>query len=99
MNKEEQIDDSILSNAILKIRNADEAEKFFMDVFSQKELQTLNLRLNIAKMLSESISYVEIERRTGASSATIAKISESIKYGNEGLRTILERLKRARRGS
>jgi len=94
MNSDENL--QLLAKSILKIRNKQEAVNYFKDLFSNKELETLILRLRIAKMLYEGTSYVEIERETGASSATIAKISEAIKYGHEGLSTILERMKRAR---
>ena len=85
-----------LAKSFLKIRNSDEATNYIKDLFSKTELKTMVLRFRIATMLHKGIPYVEIERETGASSATIARISESLKYGNDGLRMIMERMKRAR---
>lgn len=84
-----------ISKSILKLRNRQEVSNYLRDLFTKAEIKILTLRFQIATMLNEGISYVEIERATGASSATIAKVSESIKYGNDGLRVVLERMKRA----
>jgi TrpR-related protein YerC/YecD len=92
MNDDKQLE--LLAKSLIKIRNIDEAKKYLMDMFSKTELKTVALRFQIAKMLSKGESYLDIERQTGASSATIAKISESLKYGNEGLKIVLERMKR-----
>lgn len=94
MEESNQNDIDIVSTALLKIRDKKEAGKFLTDVLSKRELETLILRIKIAQMLYKGISYIEIERKTGASSATISKMSEAIKYGNDGLRTILERTKK-----
>jgi len=83
-----------LAKSMIKVRNVDEAKRFLQDMFSKTELETLKLRFQIARMLFDKESYIDIERQTGASSATIAKVSESLKYGNEGLKTILERMTR-----
>lgn len=95
MDNDKQLE--LLCKAMIKIRNIDEAGRFLLDMFSRTELETIKLRFQIAKMLFEKESYIDIERQTGASSATIAKISEALKYGNEGLKTVLERM--VRKGS
>jgi TrpR-related protein YerC/YecD len=92
MEPDKQLD--TLAKSMIKIRNIDEAKRFLQDMFSKTELETLKLRFQIARMLFDKESYVDIERQTGASSATIAKVSEALKYGNEGLKTVLERMKR-----
>ena len=96
--KEDQFEKDLekLAKSFLKIRNSDEAKNYVKDLFSKTELKTMVLRYRIATMLFDGIPYVEIERETGASSATIARISESLKYGTDGLRLIMERMKRAR---
>lgn len=86
-----------LAKSFLKVRNSQECKNYLKDLFSSKELENLTLRYRIARMLHNGDSYIDIERQTGASSATIARISESLKYGgNDGLRLILERAKRKR---
>ncbi len=83
-----------LATIFLKARNKLELTRLLQDLFSNKELETLILRADIAKRLYRGESYETIERETGASSATIAKISESLKYGKDGLITVLNRMRR-----
>ncbi len=94
MNKDFEKDLDSFAKSFLKVRNLAESKLYLSDLFSKNEIKVLTLRFKIAKMLFDGIPYVDIERRTGASSATIARISESLKYGNDGLRQILERTKR-----
>ena len=96
MTKDNEQNFELLSSLLLKIRNKQEALNFLQDIFSNKELGTLALRVQIAKMLHEGLSYIEIEKATGLSSATIAKVNEALKYGRDGLRTVLERIKRTK---
>jgi TrpR-related protein YerC/YecD len=86
----------ILAKAILKLRDVKEAENFLSDLLSNYEVIAISARLNAALMLSAGESYIDIERKTGMSSATIAKISESLKYGKEGYKTIIERMKKSK---
>lgn len=85
---------SLLAQAFLKLRNVDEIKLFLKDLLSNSEQKSISSRITIAQMLEQAIPYTQIERETGASSATIAKVSENLKYGNDGYRMILERLKR-----
>lgn len=86
------IDD--LAKAILKLRTEDEVRLFMRDLLTNSELETLALRWKVAKMLDQGLPYTQIERETGASSATIAKVSEYLKYGNDGFRLVLDRINR-----
>lgn len=84
----------LLAQALLKLRNTEEIKIFVKDLLSNAEQESIAARVNIALMLDEGIPYTQIERETGASSATIAKVSENLKYGNDGYKLIIERLKR-----
>jgi TrpR-related protein YerC/YecD len=85
---------NLLSQALLKLRNAEEIKIFLKDLLSNAEQNSIASRVNIALMLDQGLPYTQIERETGASSATIAKVSENLKYGNDGYKLIIERLKR-----
>ena len=85
---------NLLAQALLKLRNSDEIKIFLKDLLSNAEQESIAARVNIAQMLDEGIPYTQIERETGASSATIAKVSENLKYGNDGYKLIIDRLKR-----
>jgi len=80
--------------ALLKLRNEKEVENFLSDLLSVSEIKTLELRWKIIEMLNESLPYVEISKRTGASSATIAKLNQKYKFGTGNFHTVLERLKK-----
>ncbi|HLD03823.1 MAG TPA: YerC/YecD family TrpR-related protein [Candidatus Dojkabacteria bacterium] len=81
-----------LANALLNLRNQDEVTAFLSDLLTKSEQLTLKMRMQVAKMLRKGLPYTQIVRETGASSATIAKVSENYKYGNDGLKLALERL-------
>lgn len=85
---------ALLAQAFLKLRNVDEIKQFLKDLLSNSEQKSIASRITIAQMLEQGLPYTQIERETGASSATIAKVSENLKYGNDGYKLILERLKR-----
>ena len=73
-----------LFEAILLLKDEEECYKFFMDVCTINELQSMAQRFEVAKMLSEKQTYCEIAKLTGASTATISRVSRPLNYGNEG---------------
>jgi len=85
---------SLLAQAFLKLRNVEEIKLFLKDILSNTEQESIGMRIGIVQMLEQGLPYTQIQRETGASSATIAKVSENYKYGNDGYKLILERLKR-----
>lgn len=86
-----------LFKAILKLRNIDECKKFFKDILTVQELSSLALRWQIANMLDDGYTYVEIEKATGASSTTIARINRWLEYGEGGYKIALKRTKKQRK--
>ena len=52
-------------------------------------------RFRAAKMLSDGAKYTEISESTGLSTATISRVNKCLKYGADGYRTALDRLKEA----
>ncbi len=82
-----------IAKALLKMRDTGEIENLLSDLLTRSEVHTLELRFQIAIMLYKKIPYKEIERATGASSATITKVNESLKYGKDGLKQAIERMK------
>ncbi len=82
-----------LFEAILKTRTKEEVQFFLRDLLTMKEIESFAMRWKAAQMLDKGISYLEIERETGLSSATIARVSEYLKYGYDGYRLVLNRTK------
>jgi TrpR-related protein YerC/YecD len=88
-----QVDLTTLVEAFLSLKNKHEIESFLSDILTKSEQETLIMRLRVARMLEEGLPYKHIEKETGASSATIAKISEYLRYGYDGYRTVITKTK------
>ena len=81
-----------LFNAILALENIDECYELFEDLCTIRELQDLSQRLEVAEMLGTGKNYQEISKATGASTATICRVSKCLNYGSDGYKTVLSRL-------
>jgi TrpR-related protein YerC/YecD len=83
---------SELTDAILALKNRNEAKKFLRDLLTEKELIEFGNRWKTARMLSKNIPYTEIEKETGLSSTTVARVSKWLNNGKNGYKLILNRL-------
>ena len=82
-----------LFDAILSLENREECYTFFEDVCTVNELLSLSQRFEVAHMLREQKTYLDIAEKTGASTATISRVNRSLNYGNDGYDMVFERLK------
>ena len=89
--KTESLD--LLFEAILCLKDKDECYTFFEDICTVNELLSITQRFEVAKMLREQKTYLEIAEKTGASTATISRVNRSLNYGNDGYDMVLERMK------
>ena len=90
MRKQEELD--FLYNSILKIETLEECKNFFADLCSIQEINEMMQRILVAKMLKEKNVYSQITKETGASTATISRVSRSLNYGKGGYSLILDRM-------
>ena len=81
-----------LFKAVLTLDNIDECYDFFEDICTVNELHSLAQRLQVAKMLRDQHTYLEIAEKTGASTATISRVNRSLNYGNDGYDLVLNRI-------
>ena len=81
-----------LFEAILTLKTPEECYIFFEDVCTVNELLSLSQRYEVAKMLREKRTYLEIADKTGASTATISRVNRSLNYGNDGYDMVFERI-------
>ena len=81
-----------LFDAILSIKDKEECFGFFEDLCTINELLSLSQRFEVAKMLREHRTYLDIAEKTGASTATISSVNRSLNYGNDGYDKVFERL-------
>lgn len=79
-------------SAILSLENKEECYTFFEDICTINELLSLSQRFEVAKMLREHKTYLEIADKTGASTATISRVNRSLNYGNDGYDMVFERI-------
>ncbi len=84
---------SHLFQAILTLENEEECFEFFEDLCTINELLSLSQRYEVAKMLRQKKTYLEIAEKTGASTATISRVNRSLNYGNDGYDMVFARLK------
>lgn len=81
-----------LFEAILLLQSLGEAKKFFRDLLTEKELEEFSNRWFAAQMLAKNEKYTVIEKKTGLSSTTVARISKWLNNGRNGYKLILNRL-------
>lgn len=81
-----------LYKAILTLKTEEECAAFFDDICTIQELEALSQRLEVACQLKDGKSYIDINKNTGASTATICRVSKALNYGDGGYDTAIERL-------
>ena len=81
-----------LFEAILCLKDKEECYTFFEDVCTINELLSLSQRFEVAKMLMDKRTYLDISEKTGASTATISRVNRSLNYGNDGYDMVFKRL-------
>lgn len=81
-----------LFESILTLKDIEECYRFFDDLCTVNEIQSLAQRMEVARMLREGFTYHKIETETGASTATISRVKRCLNYGNDAYEMALERL-------
>ena len=81
-----------LFEAVLTLESPEECYAFFEDVCTVNELLSLSQRYELARMLRDKKTYLEIADKTGASTATISRVNRSLNYGNDGYDMVFARL-------
>ena len=81
-----------LFDAILCLKDRAECYTFFEDVCTVNELFSLSQRFEVAKMLREQKTYLDIAEKTGASTATISRVNRSLNNGNDGYDMVFSRM-------
>ncbi|HBA70576.1 MAG TPA: TrpR YerC/YecD [Lachnospiraceae bacterium] len=81
-----------LFDAILSLKNKEECYILFEDLCTVNELISLSQRFEVATMLRNRKTYLEIAEKTGASTATISRVNRSLNYGNDGYEMVFARM-------
>ena len=83
-----------LFDAIMQLKSKEECYIFFEDICTINELLSLSQRFEVASMLRQKKTYLDIAEKTGASTATISRVNRSLNYGNDGYDMVLNRMKK-----
>lgn len=79
-------------DAILTLKTKEDCYKFFEDVCTIKELLAMAQRYEVALLLENKMTYLDIAEKTGASTATISRVNRSLIYGEDGYDMVFRRL-------
>jgi TrpR-related protein YerC/YecD len=80
-----------LFKVILKLERLDEARRFFRDLLTEQEIEEFASRWEVARMLAKKTPYSKIEKETGMSSTTIARISKWLNEGMGGYKLLIKK--------
>ncbi|MEW6545311.1 MAG: YerC/YecD family TrpR-related protein [Bacillota bacterium] len=83
-----------LFEGVLRLQSVEECYRFFEDLCTVGELRAMAQRFQVAALLQKGATYDQVEKLTGMSSATIARINRFLRYGADGYRLILSRLEK-----
>ena len=82
-----------LHGAIALIETAEEAQKFFNDLCTPMELQSMVDRWRVLDLLKQGKPYRKIHEETGVSVTTVGRVARSVMLGDGGYNLIYDRLK------
>lgn len=80
----------LLMNAVLVLNTTEDAYRFFEDICTIAEVKSIAQRLEVAVLLRDGVTYQEIAKKTGASSATISRVNRALTYGADGYNHVLD---------
>ncbi len=92
MDKHKKLRSDALYRAVLTLESVEECKRFFQDLCTMTELQAMEQRMEVARLLHAGLIYNDILERTGASSATISRVNRALQYGADGYQAVLPRL-------
>ena len=95
MSKPEKRQLEQLYKAVLSLDSMEQCAAFFDDICTIQELDAISQRLEVANLLHQGKNYVDINKLTGASTATICRVSKCLSYGEGGYRTVIEKMEQA----
>lgn len=84
----------LLFDAILSLETREDCYRFFDDLCTINEIISLSQRFEVATMLKDGKTYIEIGEKTGASTATISRVNRALNYGNNGYQSVIDKLKK-----
>ena len=87
--RKEHLED--MYQAILELKTLEECRNFFEDLCSLSELSAMEQRYAVADLLLQNTVYLEILKKTSASTATISRVNRVLNTGTGCLPEIIEK--------
>lgn len=78
-----------LLEVFAQMDDPDEVYALLQDLCTVREISEMAQRLEVARLLGDKTSYVDIQRLTGASATTISRVSKCVNYGAGGYEAAL----------
>lgn len=82
-----------LSDVIATLSKPEDVAAFLRDLCTRKELTDMASRWQIVQLLDQGLSYRDIADETGASTATVTRVSQWLHHGTGGYQSILDQRK------
>ncbi len=70
-----------LYSVIASLNSADDCRLLFDDLCTHKEIENMAQRICAARLLKQGETYNSVMQKTGIASATLARVSNCVKYG------------------
>lgn len=90
INRTESID--FLMTAVASLATPQEARKFFEDLCTPAELESMADRWQVVPLLRKGMPYRAIHDQTGVSVTTITRVARCLSFGAGGYQLIAQRL-------
>src|ERR1035438_255158 len=78
-----------LVEAFAALRDKAVTAAFLRHCCTRTEIDAMGQRLQVARLLNDGVSYQDISRRTGASTATVTRVAQWLHYGEGGYAAVL----------
>lgn len=79
-------------NGLLELENTEECYKIFKDLCTDRELETIGLRFEVARLLKRNLTYLEIQEELNVSTSTISRINKTLNEGEGGYNLFIDRI-------
>lgn len=81
---------SELAEVLTLISDKKLAEAFLKNILTPADLEEISLRLQIFKLLCKGLPQREVAENLGVSIGTVSRGARELKYGEAGIKVILE---------
>lgn len=71
-----------LYSALLRLETEADCRDLLADLCTHKEIENMAQRIRAARLLAKGETYTDIIAETGIASATLARVSTALRYGN-----------------